>query len=98
MAGHPCVLDAGGRPTVRGAATHPDAPRLWFTGYTNPISGMFREIGIDAKRIARAVVRDRAARAADTATAQGSVAVSPVLDALRASLPTVVPAKQAWRR
>jgi putative flavoprotein involved in K+ transport len=26
-----------------------------FTGYTNPISGMLREISLDARRIARAV-------------------------------------------
>ena len=93
MVGHLGVLGADGRPVVRGAATHPDAPRLWFTGYTNPISGMFRELGIDAKRITRAVVRDRSAHASEV-----DVRVSPVLDALRASLPTVVPAKQAWRR
>jgi len=90
IVGHLGVLDPTGRPRVRGAATHPSAPRLWFTGYTNPISGMFRELGIDAKRIARAVVRERAA-------APGRP-VSPVLDGLRASLPSVVPAKQAWRR
>ena len=93
VVGHLGVLDAGGRPVVRGATTHPNAPRLWFTGYTNPISGMFRELGIDAKRIARAVVRDRSAHASEV-----TAPVSPVLDALRASLPTVVPAKQAWRR
>jgi len=98
LVGHLGVLDAGGRPTVRGAATHPSAPRLWFTGYTNPISGMFRELGIDAKRIARAVVRDRASRAGRASAAGTTAPVSPVLDALRASLPTVVPAKQAWRR
>jgi putative flavoprotein involved in K+ transport len=90
VVGHLGVLDDSGRPTVRGARTHPRAPRLWFTGYTNPISGMFREIGIDAKRIARAVVRDRAER--------HDQPVSPLLDALRASLPSVLPAKQAWRR
>ncbi|HET9024602.1 MAG TPA: NAD(P)/FAD-dependent oxidoreductase [Burkholderiaceae bacterium] len=48
-----------GRPIVHGAETHPNAPGLHFIGYTNPISGMFREIGIDAKRIARAIARDR---------------------------------------
>jgi hypothetical protein len=26
-----------------------------FIGYTNPISGMFREIALDARRIARAI-------------------------------------------
>jgi putative flavoprotein involved in K+ transport len=93
LVGHLGVLDETGRPAVRGAATHRDAPGLWFTGYTNPISGMFRELGIDAKRIARAVVRDRARR-----PAAESAPVSPVLDALRASLPTVLPAKQSWRR
>ena len=35
--------------------THPNAPRLYFIGYTNPVSGMFREFGITARRIARAV-------------------------------------------
>jgi putative flavoprotein involved in K+ transport len=48
-----------GRPIVHGAETHPNAPGLHFIGYTNPISGMFREIGIDAKRIAKAIARDR---------------------------------------
>ena len=93
LVGHLGVLDPSGRPVARAAATAPGAPRLWFTGYTNPISGMFRELGIDAKRIARAVVRERAAGATGA-----DVPVSPVLDALRATLPTVVPAKQAWRR
>jgi putative flavoprotein involved in K+ transport len=27
-------------------------------GYTNPVSGMFREIAIDARRIARAIKAD----------------------------------------
>jgi putative flavoprotein involved in K+ transport len=48
-----------GRPIVHGAETHPNAPGIHFIGYTNPISGMFREIAIDAKRIAKAVARDR---------------------------------------
>jgi putative flavoprotein involved in K+ transport len=48
-----------GRPIVHGPETHPNAPGLHFIGYTNPISGMFREIAIDARRIAKAVVRER---------------------------------------
>jgi hypothetical protein len=32
---------------------------MYFIGYTNPISGMFRELNIDSRRIARAVDRDR---------------------------------------
>jgi putative flavoprotein involved in K+ transport len=55
------LLDERGKPVVHGARTHPSAPGLYFTGYTNPISGMFRELGIDARRIARAVARRRAA-------------------------------------
>jgi putative flavoprotein involved in K+ transport len=49
------VLGPNGKPVVHGARTHPDAPGLYFTGYTNPISGMFRELKIDARRIARAI-------------------------------------------
>jgi len=83
------VLGSAGRPRVRGGATDPAAPRMWFTGFTNPISGMFRELGIDAKRIARAVVRDRARIR--------PAAVSPVLDALRVSVPHVLPGKEPVR-
>jgi putative flavoprotein involved in K+ transport len=42
---------------VHGSRTPKEAPGLFFTGYTNPISGMFREMAIDAERIARAVAR-----------------------------------------
>lgn len=52
LVGHLGVLDDRGQPLVHGSKTHPDAPRLHFIGYTNPLSGMFREIAIDAKRIA----------------------------------------------
>jgi putative flavoprotein involved in K+ transport len=51
------VLDTRGKPVVHGRRTHPSAPGLYFTGYTNPITGMFRELGIDARRIAKAVSR-----------------------------------------
>ncbi|NUU18563.1 NAD(P)/FAD-dependent oxidoreductase [Cellulomonas humilata] len=51
------VLDDRGLPRVHGPRTSVDAPGLYFTGYTNPISGMFRELGIDAERIARAISR-----------------------------------------
>jgi putative flavoprotein involved in K+ transport len=61
LVGHLGLLGHKGRPTVHGGETHPNAPRLYFIGYTNPISGMFREFGIDAKRIARAIAREREA-------------------------------------
>ena len=59
LVGHLGVLDARGRPVVHGARTPPGAPGLYFTGFTNPISGMFREMAIDARRIARAAARRR---------------------------------------
>lgn len=48
-----------GRPIVHGPETHPNAPGLHFIGYTNPISGMLREIAIDARRIARTIAVDK---------------------------------------
>jgi putative flavoprotein involved in K+ transport len=60
LVGHLGILGHKGRPTVHGGQTHPDAPGLYFIGYTNPISGMFREFGIVARRIARAIARERA--------------------------------------
>jgi putative flavoprotein involved in K+ transport len=55
------LLGDRGRPVVHGGETHPNAPRLYFIGYTNPVSGMFREFGITARQIARALRRDRSA-------------------------------------
>jgi putative flavoprotein involved in K+ transport len=65
------VLGANGKPLVNGGRSHPSAPGLYFTGYTNPISGMFRELKIDARRIAKAIARERAGgtRAPDSAVA-----------------------------
>lgn len=83
LVGHLGVLGGGDRPVVRGGATAPGSPNLWFTGYTNPISGMFRELGIDAKRIARAVVRAKH---------------SGVVDALRVSAPRILPGREPVRR
>jgi putative flavoprotein involved in K+ transport len=68
LVGHLGLLGAKGRPTVHGAQTHPGAPRLHFIGYTNPLSGMFREFGIDARRIARALAREREGVPASAAT------------------------------
>jgi putative flavoprotein involved in K+ transport len=54
-------------PVVHGSRTHHAAPGLHFIGYTNPISGMFREIAIDARRIAWALHR----RSASPVTGSG---------------------------
>lgn len=51
------ILDPRGRPVVHGPRTSPKAPGLYFTGFTNPISGMFRELSIDANRIAKALAK-----------------------------------------
>ncbi|MET8172445.1 flavin-containing monooxygenase [Streptomyces clavifer] len=52
LVGHLGVLDSRGRPVVHGSRTPEQAPGLYFTGFTNPISGMLREIALDARRIA----------------------------------------------
>ena len=56
------VLEANGRPSVHGARTHPKAPGVYFLGYTNPISGNLRELGIGARRLARAIAKDTQGR------------------------------------
>ncbi|MEU3723029.1 NAD(P)/FAD-dependent oxidoreductase [Streptomyces sp. NPDC031705] len=55
LVGHLDVLDERGRPIAHGPRAPRNAPGLYFTGYTNPISGMFRELALDAVRIARAL-------------------------------------------
>ncbi|MEU6336278.1 flavin-containing monooxygenase [Streptomyces cellulosae] len=57
LVGHLGVLDERGRPVVHGARTPAGAPDLYFTGFTNPVSGNLREMALDARRIARAVAR-----------------------------------------
>ncbi|MER7803051.1 NAD(P)/FAD-dependent oxidoreductase [Streptomyces parvulus] len=57
LVGHLDVLDDRGRPVVRGGSAPAAAPGLYFTGFTNPISGMLRELSLDAGRIAKAVAK-----------------------------------------
>jgi putative flavoprotein involved in K+ transport len=57
LVGHLGVLGDRGTPTVTNG--RPAAPGLYFTGFTNPISGMFREMAADARRIARHVTQGR---------------------------------------
>jgi putative flavoprotein involved in K+ transport len=40
---------------VHGGHTPAQAPGLYFTGFTDPISGMLRELALDATKIAKAV-------------------------------------------
>ncbi len=57
MLGHLGVLDDRGRPRARGRRCPAGAPGLYFTGFTNPLTGMLREISLDAGRIAKAIAR-----------------------------------------
>ncbi|MDP5313875.1 MULTISPECIES: flavin-containing monooxygenase [Streptomyces] len=57
LVGHLGVLDERGRPVAHGGRTPKQAPGLYFTGFTNPISGMFREMALDAQKIAKRVAR-----------------------------------------
>lgn len=59
LVGHLGVLDARGRPVVHGGRTPKQAPGLYFTGFTNPISGMLRELALDAEKIAKKLARTR---------------------------------------
>jgi putative flavoprotein involved in K+ transport len=62
IVGHLGVLGDLGRPVVRGDTTHPNAPALYFIGYSNPISGYLREVGIEARKIGRAIKGSRRRR------------------------------------
>ncbi|AEY90001.1 monooxygenase [Streptomyces hygroscopicus subsp. jinggangensis 5008] len=64
LVGHLGVLDERGRPVVHGGRTPAQAPGLYFTGFTNPLSGMLRELAIDAGRIAKAVAKAVAKKSA----------------------------------
>ncbi|MEV0964441.1 MULTISPECIES: NAD(P)/FAD-dependent oxidoreductase [unclassified Streptomyces] len=55
LVGHLGVLDERGRPVVHGGRTPRETPGLYFTGFTNPISGMLREMALDARKIAKAL-------------------------------------------
>ncbi|WP_405771523.1 flavin-containing monooxygenase [Streptomyces sp. NBC_01538] len=64
LVGHLDVLDAHGKPVVHGPRSPKNAPGLYFTGFTNPISGMFRELAIDAVKIAKVIAKDGKRQAA----------------------------------
>jgi hypothetical protein len=53
-----------------GAQNHHTAPRLYFAGYTNPLTGVLRQAGIEARAIAHAFRREKA-RAARSVSRPG---------------------------
>jgi cation diffusion facilitator CzcD-associated flavoprotein CzcO len=57
LVGHLGVLTRDGHPSAHGPDTYPDAPNLYFTGFTEPFSGNLRELRLDARKIARAIAR-----------------------------------------
>ncbi|MGW0712531.1 flavin-containing monooxygenase [Streptomyces sp. NPDC002643] len=74
LVGHLDVLDGRGRPVVHGARTPKNAPGLYFTGFTNPISGMFRELALDAEKIAKAIAHKGGVATRDAITVEGRAA------------------------
>lgn len=60
LLGHLDVLDGRGRPVTHGGRSPKGAPGLSFTGFTNPISGMLREMALNTEKIAKRVARPSA--------------------------------------
>ena len=55
MVGHLDVLDRRGVPLVHGADEHPAARGLHFVGLEATLSGLLREIGLEARKVGRAL-------------------------------------------
>lgn len=53
------VLGDDGIPKVHGATTWPSAPGLYFVGVDFQLSGLLREIGLEAQRVGRAIAQRR---------------------------------------
>jgi len=51
----PGIADEKGRPKISGDQEFEKAPRLYFIGQINPLSGQLREIRVEAGRIARKI-------------------------------------------
>ncbi len=58
------VLDESGRPLIRGVHTMPSAPGLYLVGLTSVLSGLLREIGLEARAVGRAIASSQTALAA----------------------------------
>jgi putative flavoprotein involved in K+ transport len=74
LVGHLGVLDGRGKPVVHGPHSPKNASGLYFTGFTNPISGMFRELALDAEKIAKTVARRGGVATRDALTVEGRAA------------------------
>ena len=58
LVGQSGVLDDRGRPKIGGGRTAPDAPDLYLVGLTVVLSGLLREVGIQAREVGRAIARE----------------------------------------
>jgi hypothetical protein len=54
-------LDERGGPRARGVQTLPHAPRLHFVGIDVTLSGLLRDIGLDARAVGHALAAQRSA-------------------------------------
>lgn len=59
LVGHLGVLDAVGMPKAHGAQTVPGAEGLHFVGITVELSGLLREIGLEARAVGRHLASNR---------------------------------------
>jgi putative flavoprotein involved in K+ transport len=55
LIGHLGILGEDGFPLVHDERTHPNAPNLYFIGFTVPLSGNLRQHRFDARKIAKAI-------------------------------------------
>jgi putative flavoprotein involved in K+ transport len=60
------VLDESGRPLIRGVHTMPSAPGLYLVGLTPVLSGLLREIGLEARAVGRAIASTQTALASSS--------------------------------
>lgn len=58
----PGIADEKGRPKISGDQEFEEAPRLYFIGQVNPLSGQLREIRLEADRIARKIKKQLGAK------------------------------------
>lgn len=61
LVGHLGVLDERGVPRAGGVQTVPHAPRLHFVGIDVTLSGLLRDIGLDARAVGQALAAQRSA-------------------------------------
>jgi putative flavoprotein involved in K+ transport len=80
LVGHLGVVAPSGRPTINADQQAPGLEGLYFLGYSNPLTGNIRQVGIDARAIARRVGRrdDAAAQTVRAAVPRAAVVEPPL--------------------